>query len=173
MSALRRVNYFQGRLLGVDDFQAEQEYHREKMRRHNRWLHGSGVVNGLGVSLQGTAARPTITVKPGVGIDPLGNELELEVESTLPVQVSARALVVVLRYRECSVEPVPVPGPCDDSNAPQYSRIEESSELVIVADDSSTSCGAADLVLARFVRSRAGWRRHKTFRRKRVRRHLA
>jgi len=48
MPTLRRVNYFAGRLLTAEDFRAEQEYHREKSRRHNRRLHGSGVASGLG-----------------------------------------------------------------------------------------------------------------------------
>ncbi len=77
MPTLRRVNYFAGRLLSADDFRAEQEYHREKSRLHNRRLHGSGVASGLTVSLAGGSSRPVIAVKPGVGIDPAGNELEL------------------------------------------------------------------------------------------------
>jgi hypothetical protein len=43
----RRLRYLYGQLLGVADFQAEQSYHREKLRLHNRCLHGYGVVCGL------------------------------------------------------------------------------------------------------------------------------
>ncbi|HEX5062214.1 MAG TPA: hypothetical protein VFV99_22745 [Kofleriaceae bacterium] len=46
-----RVKYFYGQLLGVREFQSEQSYFREKHRLHNRYLHGYGVVCGLGVSL--------------------------------------------------------------------------------------------------------------------------
>jgi hypothetical protein len=43
----RRLRYLYGQLLGVADFQAEQSYHREKMRLHNRCLHGYGVICGM------------------------------------------------------------------------------------------------------------------------------
>jgi hypothetical protein len=49
---LERPRYFFGQVLGVDDFQLEQDYFRKRLRRLNRELHGSGVVRGLGVSVQ-------------------------------------------------------------------------------------------------------------------------
>lgn len=44
---LRRLNYFFGQMLGVDDFRSEQSYFREKQKLHNRCLHGYGTVCGL------------------------------------------------------------------------------------------------------------------------------
>jgi hypothetical protein len=44
---LRRLNYFFGQMLGVQDFQTEQSFFREKQKLHNRCLHGYGVVCGL------------------------------------------------------------------------------------------------------------------------------
>jgi hypothetical protein len=44
---LRRLNYFFGQMLGVDDFRGEQSYFREKHKLHNRCLHGYGTVCGL------------------------------------------------------------------------------------------------------------------------------
>jgi hypothetical protein len=43
----RRVKYFYGQMLGVQDFQAEQDFFREKLKLHNRCLHGYGAVCGL------------------------------------------------------------------------------------------------------------------------------
>jgi len=112
---------------------AEQEYHREKARRHNLRLHSSGVVRGLTVSLQGGATRQaTVNVKPGVGIDPAGNELELEAGASVAVPARLGAFVVVIRYVEW------------------------------------TAAHTA-LALARFVRSKAGWRRDTSFRPRRSR----
>ena len=47
---LERVKYFQRQLLTVDDMVTDQEYFRQKMRRHNRFLHGWGVVCGFDVT---------------------------------------------------------------------------------------------------------------------------
>lgn len=47
MPELKRLRYFYGQMLGVNDFQAEQNYFREKLKLHNRCLHGYGTVCGL------------------------------------------------------------------------------------------------------------------------------
>lgn len=44
-----RLKYFYGQMLGQHDFQTEQDYFRNKLRLHNRCLHGYGVVCGLEV----------------------------------------------------------------------------------------------------------------------------
>lgn len=163
MGLLRRLNYFQGRLLSAADFRAEQEYHREKSRLHNRRLHGSGVASGLTVSLAGGTSRPAITVKPGVGIDPTGNELELDAERAVPIGVKSRAFQVVLRYVERHVEPIPSLGTGDDADATGYARIEEDCELVLVPDDPPRRRGDSGLSLARYVRSGSTWQRDRTF----------
>ena len=68
---MKRVNYFVGQLLGLDDFRVEQQYHREKRKMHNRFLHGWGVVSGLQVSVADGALR----VEPGLALDCEGNEV--------------------------------------------------------------------------------------------------
>ena len=51
---IERNRYFAGQLLDETDLTEEQLYFREKNRRHNRLLHGWGIVSGLGV-LRGLA----------------------------------------------------------------------------------------------------------------------
>ena len=46
---LTRIKYFYGQMLGQHDFQTEQNYFREKLKLHNRCLHGYGTVCGLEV----------------------------------------------------------------------------------------------------------------------------
>jgi hypothetical protein len=46
-----RLRYFYGRMLSAEDFQTEQNFFREKLKLHNRCLHGYGVVCGLRVEL--------------------------------------------------------------------------------------------------------------------------
>ena len=62
-----------GMLLGVADFQADQAYHRGKMRLHNAWAHGWGVLWGLGVSVDTTKGE--VAVAPGLALDGRGREL--------------------------------------------------------------------------------------------------
>ena len=78
-----------GMLLGVDDFQTLDAYHRGKMWYHSAWLHGEGVVWGLQVVLpqvpvaeDDSEAEPMfsgeVKVEPGLALDGLGRELYLE-----------------------------------------------------------------------------------------------
>jgi hypothetical protein len=169
MSSLRRLNYFAGRLLSADDFAAEQAYHRAKLRRHNRLAHGSGVARGLTVSIGGPAARRAVTVKPGYGIDPAGNELELESAVCLAIAVKARAFAVVIALEDRLVDPVPVAGGGDAGDELRYSRIEEVCVVALHPDDSPRAT-ASGLVLGRFIRGRGGWRRDPSFKLQRLRR---
>ena len=52
---LERVRYFPRQLLPADDLSAEPDYLRERARRHNRYLHGWGVVCGCSVTPIGGA----------------------------------------------------------------------------------------------------------------------
>src|ERR1700712_438215 len=47
--APNRVSYSLGRMLGVDDFQADQDYHRGRLARALLQLCGTGTVSGLNV----------------------------------------------------------------------------------------------------------------------------
>jgi hypothetical protein len=68
---LRRVNYFPGQVLGVDDLTAEQRYHRDQVSVALRATHGGGVVCGLEV----TPAAGGLQIAPGLAIDPCGREI--------------------------------------------------------------------------------------------------
>jgi len=70
--ALKRVHYFDHQFLKVHDFQAEQNYHLEMRRLHNRLLHGWGVVDGLEVKQKG---KRDITIEPGMAMDSQGREI--------------------------------------------------------------------------------------------------
>lgn len=64
-----------GMLLGVDDFEVEQGYHRGKHRLHGAWLHGAGVVWGFDVV---TSKAGEIKVGPGLALDAAGRELHVD-----------------------------------------------------------------------------------------------
>jgi hypothetical protein len=75
MPAPKRPNYFQSQFLVVRDFQDEQTYHEEMLRRHNRLMHEWGVVRD---GLQVRSAGDDLKIETGSAIDALGREIVLE-----------------------------------------------------------------------------------------------
>ena len=70
---LERVRYFSRQLVTPDDLTQEQDYFRSKLRRHNRLLHGWGVVCGLEVV--STTEDWTVCIQPGYALGPQGDEI--------------------------------------------------------------------------------------------------
>lgn len=135
----KRIRYFCGQLLNAEDFTAEQEYFVEKLRRHNRHLHGWGISSGLEVSCD----ESTVTVSPGVAIDCAGNEIILDdpVDLDLPEKSKERHFVVV-EYSETTCDPVPALD-AEAGNALEDSRIEEEYRAYLSRADPGTdqTCG--------------------------------
>ena len=82
-------------MLGVKDFWAEQSYFREKIKLHNRCLHGYGTVCGLRVLVPEPRPgceihpeKPFVYVEPGLALDAEGNGLIVrEGESCLKIDL--------------------------------------------------------------------------------------
>src|SRR5262245_13570620 len=75
---LERTRFYPRMLVGPADLTQDQIYFREKMRRHNRMLHGWGVVCGLEVSpVPGQKENEICQVQvfPGDAIGPYGDEI--------------------------------------------------------------------------------------------------
>ncbi|HMZ12445.1 MAG TPA: hypothetical protein PKW88_17140, partial [Plasticicumulans sp.] len=131
---LARVAFRPGMLLGVEALLAEQDYHRRRLNRHARLLHGLGTIYGLLVTLEPPAAPLPLrlVVHPGIALDALGRELllpepygidlpawlaEQGAEALLPFSTppdaaegAPRTLVleVALRYVDCALGLQPV-----------------------------------------------------------------
>jgi hypothetical protein len=166
---VRRVNYFSGQLLGEADFRDEQDYFRERLRRRNRFLLGSGVVSGLDVSVAPGAGGQgqAVVVEPGFALDPRGEEIEICLQASVNLPAPSGALCVHLVYRECPTEPVPAV-PADDSDAAdvlqRVSRVEETFEIVLA------QAPLPDAVpLARLAAARGRWQIDRSFKTPRVR----
>lgn len=73
----KRINYFKGLFMKTKDWKREQEYHMEKQRFHNKYLHSPGVVfdclEGLRVSV--SEKGNAFIVAPGYAIDGEGRDL--------------------------------------------------------------------------------------------------
>ena len=107
-TAVERLHFFSGQVLSARDLESEQRSTRERMRRHNRLLHGRGVVCGLLVSAAATAKAPwRVRVGAGVALSRWGDEITL----AAPVCVDlaghrpgrARRLFIAVRYGESLV----------------------------------------------------------------------
>ncbi len=151
LSPFTALRYHFGMLLGVDDFETEQAYHRAKMRLHNAWLHREGVVWGFGVKVDD--ARAEIRVTPGMALDAAGHELHLEAEACVNVgewfdkhekdpdfEVETAGeqkkfdAHVVIRFRACLTRQVPaLMEPCDNAGTgTAYSRVFETLEILLL-----------------------------------------
>ncbi len=154
-----RTNYFIGRLLGVEDFQREQDYLIGRQRRHNRYAHGWGVLHGLGIHVEGDAAH----IEPGMAIDCEGNELELVEQSTVNLSFLSTPVYVGLAFVETQVAPIPT------QDGVQYGATRESAQLTIESDNACAAhahrgpgtpgCGLRHpVVLARLSKHNEKWR---------------
>jgi hypothetical protein len=145
------LRYHFGMLLGVDDFETEQAYHRAKMWLHNAWLHREGVLWGFGVKLDQPAGE--IRVLPGLALDSSGHELHLEADACVNVgawfekhkddQGFAIAetgdtrkfdLHVGIRFKACLTRQVPaLLEPCENADtSTAYSRVFETMEIFLL-----------------------------------------
>src|SRR5712692_7954620 len=74
--ALERVHYFPRQIMTADDMETECDYFRQKLRRHNLFLHGWGVVCGLEVTAAPIPDQPRrVQVGSGYAIGPFGDEI--------------------------------------------------------------------------------------------------
>ena len=90
-AVLERPRYYPRQIITPGEMTLEQTYFRDRMRRHNRLLHGWGVVCGAEVCAparkNGGAPDPwTITVKPGYVLGPYGDEIVIDCARTWDVR---------------------------------------------------------------------------------------
>src|SRR5262245_42534321 len=170
---ITRVRYFAGQLLSAGDFETEQSYVIERFRRLNRWLHGWGIVGGLQVSV----GDGEIVVAPGLAMDCVGNEIEVDQPTRLTLAGPGRVCYLTLAFIEREVGPQPaLPDPSgSDEEAVAYGRVEEGGDLALAPADPglahprngrrSDPCGRSHpIAIARLVRLGSRWRRDPFFR---------
>jgi hypothetical protein len=109
---LQRPDFFSGQLLDAASLRREQDYFREKLRRHNLAAHGYGIVEGLGVSVDSTSDPDgsRIIVEPGVAFDPRGEQVALPRGAALAAPSNDGDIYVALCFWE---HPCPETSPPD------------------------------------------------------------
>ncbi len=153
----KHVNYVEGMVLGSADLRQEFAYHAQRPQWLVRDLVGYGTVWGLAVSQRTGARGPEIVVSSGVALSPRGQFIRVAPAQCAPLNdwlagrtadvlaralptanpgVSSLTLYVVLGYRSCDSDPVPIAGePCrteQDSVAP--SRTGDDFQLELAFD---------------------------------------
>jgi hypothetical protein len=122
LTQLSRVRYFTGQLLSPDDFEDEQAYFLGKHRRHNRLLHGEGIVYGLEVSVGAGKVR----VEPGFALDGHGREICVPEAAGVQLPTTGSVVYLSIQYAEQEMRPAP---------AIEATRIEEGFEVVYHPSD--------------------------------------
>ena len=159
--SLKRPRFFAGQLITPEDLELEQQYFREKLKRHNRSLHGFGIVSGLKV----TVHAGQIIVEPGLALDCEGNELVIAgVQSITPPSFADRRIEYLnVRFIEVGADPVSRSG-CEEP-----STIAESIELAFAPENFNRghrhlrarwlACGQPHaLTIAKLRHGSNGWR---------------
>src|SRR5690606_19966726 len=149
---LERPRYYARQLVTASDLIQEQQFFLDKARRHNRMLHGWGVVCGLWVTPFDDEG--VVCVEPGYALGPYGDELVVaeavkvdlfavasggnarsacgeprdmwcsDVRAALP---AGQPVYIAIRYAECNTRPVEVPTlDCGHDTDCEYSRIRSS-----------------------------------------------
>ncbi|HEY7619990.1 MAG TPA: hypothetical protein VH834_09465 [Solirubrobacteraceae bacterium] len=157
IDTLERARFFARQLVGPDDLTADQRYFREKHRRHNRLLHGWGIVCGVRVR---AVDRCKVAVEAGYVLGPYGDEILVPEEVTVdvckedldgfavcgpadpwcsdvrPERPSDQPLFLAIRACERETRPVRVVScgcGCDDSEC-EYSRIRDGYAIKVLTD---------------------------------------
>src|SRR5580704_14152623 len=151
-STNERPRYYSRQLVTPDDMTLEQDYFRAKLRRHNRFLHGWGVVCGAQVVPAKQAWN--VIVKSGYILGPYGDEIYIETDQCIDVRVpcapppsdgngceeaqpttaAAAKQYIVVQYKEIQTRLIRVPlGGCGcEDNSCEYSRLRDGYQICIL-----------------------------------------
>ncbi|HEV8551410.1 MAG TPA: hypothetical protein VGQ57_20325, partial [Polyangiaceae bacterium] len=170
----KHVAYTFGMILGVDEFTQEFAYLSERDRWAVRDVLGYGTVWGLRVGMRPDDGVPEIRVEPGVAVSPLGRLLRVTpaqcaklndwlatktkelTDLGVPLDTPSDIRVyVVLSYKECQTDLLPIPGePCrSEADTVKPSRVTDdfSLELRLSPPDQTEEDAIRDVV--RWLRS--------------------
>ncbi|NOY27726.1 MAG: hypothetical protein GXP62_17830 [Oligoflexia bacterium] len=84
---LLRIAPFEGLTLTASDLLDEQVYHRSGLHRHNLYLHGHGIVQGLQVELEQRKKRYVALIQAGFGVTRTGQQVLLPEAVGVPLEV--------------------------------------------------------------------------------------
>ncbi len=131
-----RNRYYPGKMLTTADFQAEQNYHIDKLRFMNSRMYGSGIVCGCGVF---NLDDLSILVESGVVIDGTGREIIID--SSIVKKLSTVSgfdslhtdlASLCVKYREDEIHSVYAVSHKDTDQDYEFNHISETYELFLI-----------------------------------------
>ena len=155
---LEQLRYFSRQLLTAEDMTIEQNYFRQKLRRHNRYAHGWGVMCGFSVEAAQNANQPwQVRICPGYALAPQGDEILVSCPVLFDLSTGAQTdepcapcpcpplpqpigdqqrqiVYLAVRFNECNTRPVRVhPSGCAcDDLACEYSRLRDDFNIAML-----------------------------------------
>lgn len=148
---LVRNNFWYGKLMGVQEFQREQQYLLELQRTLSRLTIGSGVLCGLGVARAGVAG---VRIESGAAVDGAGRlvlvpgpvEIDDITRWLCPVPASGKpdpgTYELCLLHHECPTDPAPaLVTDCDTRIECKPGAIEERFRIEVRWRDNDEVCG--------------------------------
>jgi hypothetical protein len=110
-----RPRYFPRQVITADDLTADQDYFREKLKRHNRMLHGWGIVCGTRVEAvknsDGSAKPWFVKINPGYIIGPYGDEICIGKVVCCDIRIKCSAPVTTVDQDLCADSVTQAPPP--------------------------------------------------------------
>ncbi len=126
---LKRVSPFQGLVIDADTWRDAHNYHRDHQRLHLLAFHQTGIVEGLEVTANNPPAL-SVTIHPGMGIDPEGNVIIVPQVQHYRLQTSKPGIIhLVVQFREVPTEPYQPPEGGEPTRILEAYRIQERDKL--------------------------------------------
>ncbi|MFM2162665.1 MAG: hypothetical protein RLZZ383_2177 [Pseudomonadota bacterium] len=141
---LVRLRPFEGLCLTAADLIVEQSFHRRALERHAHFLHGHGVVQGLGVELVQTLDRYEARVRAGFGLTARGQGIRLASDRVVPLEEQGTDGDYTLwLVRDEPLDPLALRPVFDTSDQPQSARAVERIQPRLVPADEEIEDGVA------------------------------
>ena len=123
---LTRLRPFEGLCLTADDLVDEQTYHRSNNHRHNLFMHGHGIVQGLQVEISQARKKYSAVIEAGFGVTQMGQGVLLADAVKVPLEVPKKdgEYMLWLFHVEAPLEDDS--RPVFDTSDSKSSRVEES-----------------------------------------------
>ncbi|MEO5817972.1 MAG: hypothetical protein ABIT20_22075 [Gemmatimonadaceae bacterium] len=160
LRGLERTRFFSRQIVTPDDLTQDQIYFREKSKRHNRMMHGWGVVCGACVRPGTTDCE--VIIEPGYIMGPFGDEIVIDHDTVIDIcklgtgeqdgccgdeldpwcsdtkgKCARGTLYLAVKYSECKSRPVRGGGGCGcgcDEGDCEFSRIRDSYTIKLLRD---------------------------------------